>query len=172
MHLFRPSRPRRRISRRAARLQGVSSTRSRSTACAEHGQALVEFALILPILLLVLFGIVQFGLALNSANDATHVANEVARYAIINENPSAKSLQEWGREQLYTNYTNALNTPGKVCIRFPNAGKHEIGDPVLVEVTSTTNWIPILQAGPSTVLKGTAYMRLEATPTYTEGCNP
>jgi hypothetical protein len=58
-----------------------------------------------------------------------------------------------------------------VCIRFPTK-KAEIGEPVEVEVTSTTNWIPILNTGAtSTTIKGTAVMRLEAPPTtYGEEC--
>jgi Flp pilus assembly protein TadG len=139
----------------------------------EQGQATVEFALLLPVLLLVLFGIVQFALALNAANDQTHIANEVARFAIVNENPAGKAetLARWGKKQAYTNYTTALNNEGKVCIRFPTK-KAEIGEPVEVEVTSTTNWIPILNTGAtSTTIKGTAVMRLEAPPTtYGEEC--
>jgi len=146
--------------------------RLRQAACAADGQALVEFALILLPLLVVLFGIVQFGLAINSTNDQTHVANEIARYAIVNENPveGKESLQQWGKKQAYTNYTNALNTEGKVCISFPNGT--EPGSPVKVEVTSTTNWLPILGlSATSTELKGVAYMRLETSPTkYEAGC--
>jgi Flp pilus assembly protein TadG len=71
---------------------------ARNLAAEEQGGALLEFALVLPILLAVVFGIAQFGLAFNSANDETHIANEVARYAVVNEDPSAKgSLAEWGK---------------------------------------------------------------------------
>ena len=140
----------------------------------ESGQALAEFAIILPVFLLVLFGVVQFSLAFNAANDQTHVANEVARFAIVNENPGAESLAAWGKKQLYTNYTNALNNEGKVCIRFlkNNEGRErEIGDPVEVEVTSTTNWLPLLKLeATSTTIKGRAIMRLEATPTFENEC--
>src|SRR5207245_7628740 len=80
----------------------------------ERGQALPEFVLVLPILLLVLFGIVQFGLALNSTNDETHLANEVARYAIINENPGgAEALQQWAKQQGDNNF---LTGSGTICI--------------------------------------------------------
>jgi hypothetical protein len=133
----------------------------------ESGQALLELALILPVVLLILFAILQFALSLNAASNQTNIANEVARYAVVNQDPGgAKSLQEWGREQAYTNYTNALNSEGKVCITFPSGA--EVGDPVKVEVTSTTHWLPVLgalgEAG-STKIRGTAYMRLEAAPT-------
>jgi Flp pilus assembly protein TadG len=138
----------------------------------EQGQAVVEFALLLPVLLLILFAILQFALSLNAANDQTNIASEVARYAVVNEDPggTGKSLQEWGKEQAYTNYTTALNNEGKVCITFPS-GKATVGEPVRVEVTSMTHWIPLLGKLGSTEVKGTAYMRLEAAPTsYSEGC--
>jgi Flp pilus assembly protein TadG len=133
------------------------------------GQALVELALILPVLLLVLFGIIQFGLAVNSANDQTHLANEVARYAIVNEDPGgSKSLQEWGKEQAES---NVLSNGAKVCISFPSGT--EPGNPVKVDVTSTINWLPILGlSATETVMTGTAYMRLEASPSkYIAGCS-
>ena len=159
-------------ARARASLRRRPGGRWRRAARAEEGQALVEFALILLPLLLVLFGIVQFGLAINSTNDETHIANEVARYAVVNENPGEgkETLQQWGKKQAYTNYNNTLNQEGKVCISFPNGT--EIGSPVRVEVTSTTNWLPILKlSAASTELKGVAYMRLEATPSkYEAGC--
>jgi Flp pilus assembly pilin Flp len=133
-----------------------------------QGTAMVEFALILPIVLVVLFGIVQFGLALNSANDQTHVANEIARYATINEDPGgSESLQAWGRKQLDQ---NALKTGAKVCITFPTGA--EQGNPVRVEVVSTTSWLPILKLKfATTSVTGTAYMRLERPPTsFSAGC--
>jgi Flp pilus assembly pilin Flp len=132
------------------------------------GAAMVEFALVLPLVLAVLFGIAQFGLALNSANDETHVANEVARYATINEDPGgSESLQAWGRKQLDQ---NALKTGAKVCISFPSGAS--LGNPVRVEVVSTTSWLPVLKLGVATTkVTGTAYMRLERPPTvFSEGC--
>jgi Flp pilus assembly protein TadG len=130
---------------------------ARNLAAEEQGGALLEFALVLPILLAVVFGIAQFGLAFNSANDETHIANEVARYAVVNEDPSAKgSLAEWGKEQLDS---NAL-AGEKVCISYPNGTN--IGNPVVVTVEGTlrVDWFTILKP-----LTATAYMRLETAPT-------
>jgi Flp pilus assembly protein TadG len=139
----------------------------RLRAAHERGQALVELAVILPILLLILFAIVQFALSLNSANDETHLANEVARYAAVDQNPSEESLQEWGKGQADS---NALEEQ-TVCISFPN-GTSNVGDPVEVSVSGTINWLPVLKLElASAVVEGKADMRLEATPsTYTAGC--
>jgi len=54
----------------------------------ERATAVVEMALVLPILLLLSLGILDFGRAMNYKNDATQLANVAARYAAVNRNPS------------------------------------------------------------------------------------
>lgn len=50
-----------------------------------RGQSLVEFAFILPVILLVLFGITEFGRAVLTVNILTSAAREGARLAIVTE---------------------------------------------------------------------------------------
>jgi len=133
---------------------------------------MVELAFVLPILLLLVFGIIRFGLALNSANDETHLANEVARYATVNENPgSPGGLAAWGKNQADS---KTLRKEGKVCINFPEnpatKTKKQLGDPVEVVVKQPFNWLPII-VKPGSTISRKAVMRLEAVPTtYVEGC--
>ncbi len=47
---------------------------------------MVEFALVIPIVLLILFGIAYFGIALNDWIDETQITSEGARFAEVNEN--------------------------------------------------------------------------------------
>lgn len=157
--------------------RSLPSTRlgNRSACAREDGQALVELAFVLPILLLLVFGIIRFGLALNSANDDTHLANEVARYATVNENPScakpcSTGLALWGKSQADS---GALKKNGTVCIRFPEnpatKTSGQIGDPVEVVVEQAVKWLPVLSVGPPIARK--AIMRLEAAPTtYGKEC--
>lgn len=49
----------------------------------QHGQALIEFALVAPLLLLILFAIFDVASALNDLNDETNLANVAARYASV-----------------------------------------------------------------------------------------
>jgi hypothetical protein len=49
----------------------------------EDGAAAVEFALLLPLLVLLLFGFIQFGIAFNTRIQATNAAREAARMAVI-----------------------------------------------------------------------------------------
>lgn len=46
-----------------------------------QGQAMTEFALIAPLLFLILFGIIQLGFLLGGQNGLTNAAREAARYA-------------------------------------------------------------------------------------------
>lgn len=49
----------------------------------DQGQELVEFALILPLLLLLLFGIMEFGVVVFTYNTLANVGREVARYGAV-----------------------------------------------------------------------------------------
>jgi Flp pilus assembly protein TadG len=141
----------------------------------QSGQALVEFALVLPVLLLALFGITHLGLAYVASQDQEHIAEQVARYVVVNQNPGAKegkSLQTWAKAQA----DNSNSKNGKVCITFPNGATAR--EPVTVEFTSTMNWLPLgstvtkaLQGVTNVQVKKTATMRLEQTPTaISAGC--
>jgi Flp pilus assembly protein TadG len=151
------------------------ATRARS----EEGVALVEFALILPVLALLLFGMLDFGKAFNYWIDETHLANEGARWAVVNKNPaSAGTLQEYIRSQATTpelrnGGTPSVADPVRVCVEFP-AGTSNVGDPVRVTVTATYKWLALIAQRLSvtqTDISGAATMRLEAKPTnYGAGC--
>src|SRR5271163_292440 len=60
----------------------------------ESGQALVEFALVLPIIIVILFGIVVFGVALNDWIDETQLASEAARFASVDSEHGSGGLNE------------------------------------------------------------------------------
>jgi hypothetical protein len=138
----------------------------------EDGVALVEFALVLPLLLLLIFGILEFGRAVNYWIDANHLANVAARWAAVDTNPGAdggQSLQEWIHGQ---GDTTEMRNAAQVCIELPEGA--EVGDPVEAEVTVEFDWMPFfddaLGVG-STTLTGTAMMRLERVPSaYAEEC--
>ena len=49
----------------------------------QDGAAAVEFALLLPLLVLLLFGMIEFGLAFNTRIQATNAAREAARRAVV-----------------------------------------------------------------------------------------
>ena len=49
----------------------------------QDGAPAVEFALLLPLLVLLLFGLIQFGIAFNTKIQATNAAREGARMAVV-----------------------------------------------------------------------------------------
>lgn len=49
----------------------------------DSGQALVEFALVLPILLMLVFGVIEFGRAWNASQVLTDAAREGARNMVV-----------------------------------------------------------------------------------------
>ena len=60
----------------------------------QDGQALVEFALIVPISLMIVVGIIYFGIGLNYWLDMNRTANKEARQAVVNHwaRPSARGV--------------------------------------------------------------------------------
>lgn len=60
----------------------------------KRGQSTVEFALILPILLLIVFGIIEFGLIFNAYVTVISSSREGARYGIIGDKDEAQIIQK------------------------------------------------------------------------------
>lgn len=151
---------------------------NRATA-GQRGAVLVEFALVMPVLLLLLLGTVEFGRVLNYWIDETHLANAAARWAAVDKNPGpGGSLQESILEEADTGElrnggTKSVPKPAQVCITFPD-GSSEVGDPVEAKVSVDFNWFPFLgeKLGvPTTTLSSSATMRIEQAPSnYTNGC--
>lgn len=61
----------------------------------ERGQNLIEFALLFPLLLFLVLGIIDFSLLFFSYNTLANVAREGARYGIIDDNKS--NIENAGR---------------------------------------------------------------------------
>jgi Flp pilus assembly protein TadG len=142
----------------------------------QRGTAVVEFALVAPILFLLVFGILDFGRALNYYNQMTQLAGQGARAAAVDNNPdgtgpaSGKSIQN----QLVNSYANGgLQNGLKVCIT--NSSAPTAGQPVTVQATYQFKFLPLIGAalgGATITLSATQSERQEATPSYTVGCSP
>jgi Flp pilus assembly protein TadG len=145
----------------------------------DRGASLVEFALVLPVLALLLFGMLDFGKAFNYWIDQTHLANEGARWAVVNKNPGGGTLQQYIQQQATTQElrnggTSAVPAPLEVCIDFPS-GTSNVGDPVQVTTSVDYRWLGFVAGRTgvtSTTISSTSTMRLEARPTtYAAGCS-
>ena len=141
----------------------------------ERGVALVEFALILPALVLLVFGVLDFGKAINYWLDANHLANEGARWVVVKRNPGSPSLalpaylrSQADTKELRNGGTDSVPTPIQFSICYFDGngntgdGNDDVGDRVRVRGTVTYNWLPVLglDAAASTIT-GSATMRIE-----------
>jgi hypothetical protein len=141
----------------------------------ESGQATVEFALILFPLLLLVTGIIWFGIGLNYWLDMQRIANQGARWAAVNNWPpdcprgsstcaSPNTLQETLKRQILT---SGLSSATTIQICFPDGSKGA-GHPVKVRLEAPFKFVPILNLGTIT-LGANATMRLEQSQIATEG---
>lgn len=114
----------------------------------EKGSSSVEFALILPVLILILFGIIQFGFVFNNYLAVTHAAREGARLAAVGLYSEAVV-----RERAYP------VDPTAILVSYPNGENH--GEPVQVTVRADSPlFIPLF--GSQTIpLESRAEMRIE-----------
>ncbi|MBU2598175.1 MAG: pilus assembly protein [Actinobacteria bacterium] len=119
----------------------------------EKGASAVEFAIILPILIMLVFGIFQFGIAYNNYITITHAAREGARRAAVDlNNPDLKDIII---ERAYP----IPITEDDIIITTPEGTN--IGDPVEVEITyNITIEIPLVGSW-NIPLTNKAVMRLE-----------
>jgi len=70
----------------------MRAERIRKTEENEKGQSLVEFALVVPLILLLVIGIAEFGRAWMTKNILTGAAREAVRiYAVVNDNAAASA---------------------------------------------------------------------------------
>jgi Flp pilus assembly protein TadG len=112
------------------------------------GNSIVEFALILPILVMMVFGIFQFGIAYNNWIALTHAAREGARLAAVGQYEESRV-----RESAPSVQIESINVTGQ---------EGNIGDPVTVTVTGFVLNLEIPLAGSWPIqLSSTATMRLE-----------
>lgn len=134
----------------------------RSTWQNEKGSAAAEFALTLPLLMLMVFGTVEFGLGLHRQQVITDASREGARAGIImsTPRPSAGEIQN-----VVTNYLSTAGwDPDQATITVTGAGGASGSDlTVRVEYPSSFAMLSVLAPGvPSSItLHATTVMRLE-----------
>jgi Flp pilus assembly protein TadG len=131
---------------------------------------MVEMALVLPILLFLILGIVDFGRVMNYWNNVNQIASDAARFAAVNRNPGVDmtppiaDFRQYVRSQAETtelregtvaggnpaNCPDPMNTDEcsqsiaqelKVCVDSPNGQPLTVGHPIRVRVESSYNMI-------------------------------
>jgi len=105
--------------------------RMKHTLRSESGASAVEFALLLPLLMMILFGIIEFGLALYRQAILTNASREGARLGIVQSVPAITTAQINAAIDNYL--TPAGITPGNVTRTITAGGA--TGTPVQVTLT-------------------------------------
>jgi Flp pilus assembly protein TadG len=96
-------------------ISGCISARSLRKWGEDSGAELVEAALVMPLLLMLLLGIVWMGRAYNVYETITRAAREGARYAVL---PSCATCNP-GANQTMETYTSAGTTSSPACVSNP-----------------------------------------------------
>jgi Flp pilus assembly protein TadG len=144
----------------------------------EEGQALVEFALALPLLVLFLFGIIYFSEALNYWNTETNAVNVAARYVSVIGNASSDPTCTFNGNTAADNVTAytvckaatgaaALNAGCAKITDVTSSGSFASGDQVQISM-KYSDAIPVigpLFGGLTIPITSTATMMIEQTPT-------
>ena len=121
----------------------------------EDGVAMTEFALVLPVFVLIIAGILSFGRVFFYWIETNHLANETARWAVVDRNPYApKTLQDHARDASSTEFQKDVN----VCIDLPEGAI--VGRELRVRIQKPFSLVPLLNAGVITI-RGSSIMRIE-----------
>jgi Flp pilus assembly protein TadG len=148
----------------------------------ERGTAVVEFALVAPILFLLVIGILDFGRALNYYNDLTQLAGQGARAASVGLNPDNSAIGQSANTvdntdcgnlntsiqcQLacfYTTTTELKSQNGGIQVSIPSKAA-QVGDPVTVHATYQFNFTGSIFGFTTITLSATQTQRAEVIPT-------
>jgi hypothetical protein len=106
----------------------------------EKGASAVEFAIILPVLIMIVFGIFEFGFAFNKYILLTHAAREGARLAAV-------GLYEEDPDEFEQRVRDSIPIVEIETITVDNPEGIKIGNPVKVSLKGEIFFIDIPMAG-------------------------
>jgi hypothetical protein len=141
-----------------------------------RGAAAVEFALVLPLLLSLVFGIIEFGWAYGQMLDVRHGAREGARLIAVNDFPAGQTAEDLSAaeqsEYLVRTICSRmdLTSDAKVSLSFAVTGGVSAGQTAIIVVESdldtATGWFDPLLG--SKTLQSDLQVRIEQEATWAE----
>lgn len=129
----------------------------------EKGQTIVEFALVLPLILFVICGLIDFGWLFYNQLSLNNACREAARYAVVNvtEADLVDKVDEKAEEETRGLFKNGINTQ----IRFTNTSQPLEGDMVITLTADMKVLTPVLaffSRGTTRRLVATVTMKAES----------
>ncbi len=138
----------------------------------ESGAVAVEFAFILPILLILVLGIIQYGMYFYARQGGSDVARDAARRAAVGEPAGCTAFKAMVRDNI--NQVTGTGSSATVTRTYTKANPAlvQVGDTVTVTVSFTSfdlnvPMVPMVQDG---VVATTVKSRVEFVPTQPETC--
>ena len=146
----------------------------------DRGQALVELAFVLPLVLLLLFGIIDFGLAYNTKNSDTNLANLAARAVSVMGTTTTTQSCGTTSETSLTAWIDCVAgqdsdpVPASVCVWDSSGGAYTAGDALEVEIKTSFKWFGVLgeNGGFGSTIGANATNRIEASMVSGTTTNP
>ena len=129
----------------------------------EDGQAMVEFALILPIFLLILCGIIDFGWLFYNQLSLNNVCREGARYAVVNTADNADT------QAIINHIENSAihvfaNDGVEITVTYSSPGEPTSGDITVNLSADISFFTPVLSTimGKEKTITSTVVMKVES----------
>jgi len=113
----------------------------RGSANSDRGAAAVEFALLLPLLVLLIFGMIDFGRAINAQITITQAAREGARALALGQTTTYQARAVQAGVGLGLTTANVTDLPDSLKTTGCPAGAAQTGDDAVVQVTYTFTFI-------------------------------
>ncbi|MBE6819606.1 MAG: pilus assembly protein [Ruminococcaceae bacterium] len=129
----------------------------------EDGQAMVEFALILPIFLLILCGIIDFGWLFYNQLSLNNACREGARYAVVN------TAEGYGTQAIINHIENVTTTVFandgvRIDVEYTTPSDPTAGDVTVSMEADISFFTPVLSTvlGEERTITSTVVMKVES----------
>lgn len=152
-----------------------AKTRRQLRGRGDEGAALVEFAIIMPLLFLLIFGIIEFGWGFYQTLDVRHGARETARLAAVNFNPDAEVSGDNQAADIIVAGCARMDEDSDATVAISLPDGDQLGERAVVTVSkpldTLTGFLDTFLGGKT--LSDTVEIRLEQTAEWnarTQGC--
>lgn len=126
----------------------------------EKGQAMVEFALILPILLLIICGIIDFGWMFYNQLSIDNACREGARYAVVHSDVAKTQIEQ----HIIYSCSGSIGDDLDISIVYTNETSPPDGDvnvTLVKDVVVLTPVMSLIVGGTTKTLVSTVIMKVE-----------